>query len=139
MRRRRPLGPGILALALLAGCAQTVPEAGGKGGGGYRIAFEDRQAPGAYSVEGMAVSGRRDGAAGLWATVSGLKRPERAEVENLGNGRTVVVALFSGGRAGTVGLSWQAADSLGIGDRPVRVRVTALRQAPRLDTTSGGF
>ncbi len=137
MRRRRPLGPGVLALglALLAGCAQTAPQAGG----GLRLAFEDRPAPGAFSFEGTAVPGRRDGAAGLWATVPGLKRPERAEVENLANGRSVVVALFSGGRTGTVGLSWQAADSLGIGDRQVRVRVTALRQAPRLDTTTGGF
>lgn len=129
------LGFAALALATaLAGCAQEdAPPSDG-----LRISLEDRAAPGVLSREAMAVRDGLDGAAGMWAAVPGLKRPERAEVTNLANGESVVVALFSG-RGATVRLSGQAAALLEIGDKPVRIHVTALRQAPRIDTTGGGF
>lgn len=138
-QRRVGIGWGrcLVALALigaLAGCAHEAPPPPG----GLKIRFEDKAAPGAFSVEAMALRDGLDGAAGMWAAVPGLKRPERAEVTNLGNGETVVVALYTG-RGTTVRLSGQAADLLEIGNRPVRIRVTALRQAPRIDTTGGGF
>ena len=143
MQRRRVLGVGVLTLALaLGGCARLASRTDGAEAadeGAVRIRFEDREAPGAFSMQGMAVRDRTDGAAGLWAAAGGLKRPERALVENLGNGRTVVVALYSGGRGGAVTLSAQAAERLAVGDRPARVRVTALRQTPQLDATSGRF
>lgn len=134
--RRRVLGFGVLALAVaLGGCAPPERQASD----GLRLRFEDQEVPGAFSMEGTAVRDRLDGAAGLWASVPGLKRPERALVENPATGRTVVVALYSGGRGGAVRLSGQAAERLGVEDRPVTVRITALRQAPQIDTTTGRF
>ena len=56
---------------------------------------------------------RADGAAGLWAVVPGLTRPERARIVNLDTGDETVVALFAG-RPGPVRLSNEAADALGI-------------------------
>jgi hypothetical protein len=120
-----------VALAGLAACGAG--GAGEEGRGGLRLAFEERAEPGVFLREGL---GRRDapeGAGGLWAVVAGLPRPERGLVENLETGARTTVALFTTGRGGgEVRLSAEAAASLGIGDRPVPVRVTALRSEPRI-------
>jgi hypothetical protein len=72
--------------------------------------------------------------------VAGLPRPERATVENLETGAETSVALFAGGgNPADIRLSAEAADALGIGDRPVRVRVTALRREPQLAVPDDGF
>jgi hypothetical protein len=116
-------------------------ESGGKAGdAGLRLSFEDREEPGVFRREGV---GRRDPAGeaeGLWAVVPGLPRPERALVENLANGDRTVVALFAGrGDPADVRLSDEAAEALGIGDRPARVRVTALRAEPQIVAPRDGF
>ena len=69
----------------------------------------------------------------------GRPRPERAELVNLETGDSVVVALFAGRRGAPVRLSNAAAEAIGVGAAPVRVRVTALRSRPTLDTTLGRF
>jgi hypothetical protein len=127
----------MAALAVLAGLAAcgrpgTAPEPG------LRLSFEDRPEPEVFARQGPAVRDGDGGAAGLWAALPGLARPERALVENLDGGGSVVVALFRSG-AGPIRLSNEAADALGIGAGPAQVRITALRREAKLDTTSGRF
>lgn len=125
----------LLALAvLLTACAEAgapPPEPG------LRISFEDREEAAAFFRQGEAVRDAKDGAAGLWAAVPALRRPERAEVVNPRNGRSTVVALFvAPRRAGAVVLSNEAADALGI-TGTATVRITALRREAQIDTTGG--
>jgi len=105
----------------------------------FRLVIEDIPAASVFSREGSAVRDRPDGAAGSWAVIRGLPRPERAEVVNLESGAVVVVALFSSRSGPDIRLSNEAADALGIDDTPIRVRVTALRSQPVLDTTRSRF
>ena len=71
-----------------------------------------------------------DGAAGLWAAVRGLPRPERAEVVNPQNRRKVVVALFAAPRGGPdIRLSNAAADALGITDAGRRAHYRVAQRA----------
>jgi hypothetical protein len=122
---------GALALtALLAACGALGP-----GDGDMRLRFEDRAEPAAFDREGPAVRDAPDGAEGLWAAVPGLPRPERARIVNVETGDAVVVALFAAGRGpdGDIRLSNQAADALGIADRPTPVHITALRRQPEIN------
>jgi hypothetical protein len=145
-RRRTGRGGGaaIFALALLSACAALpelpdLPELPGLGGGGTAagaddaldLRFEDVLAPEAYLREGPARVDTGE-AAGFWAIVPGLPRPERALVENLATGATAEVALFRGPASGGIRLSAAAAEALGIGAGPAEVRVTALRSMPRI-------
>jgi hypothetical protein len=135
--RGRGRSIGLALAALLAACGGPDGEAGQ---GGLRLSFEDRAEPAAFAREGLGVRDRPGGAAGLWAAVRGLPRPERAEVTNPVSGASVVVALFAAGpSAPDIRLSNAAADALGIGARPAPVRITALRSEPVLDTTPGRF
>lgn len=124
------------AAAFLAACAAPGAPAGAAppGGGVLQLSFEDVLAPAAFTRDGPAEADAADGAAGFWAVVPGLPRPERARVENLATGATTTVALYVG-RAnprGAIRLSGAAAEALGVGAAPVRVRVTALRREPRI-------
>jgi hypothetical protein len=144
-RRRTGRGGGaaIFALALLSACAALpelpdLPDLPGLGGGAAAgaddtldLRFEDVLAPEAYLREGPARVDAGE-AAGFWAIVPGLPRPERALVENLGSGATAEVALFRGPASGGIRLSAAAAEALGIGAAPAPVRVTALRSVPRI-------
>jgi hypothetical protein len=139
MRRRRGSGT---SLALAFGVAAALAACGRPGGearSGISFTFEDRAAPGAFLLEGGAVRDRPDGAEGLWAAVRGLPRPERALVLNTATGAEVVVALFAASSGPPIRLSNAAADAIGLADAPQAVRITALRRAPRLDTTKGRF
>jgi hypothetical protein len=103
--------------------------------GDFAIRFEDRAVPSVFEVEGLAVSDGPDGPPGLWAAVPGLPRPERAEIVRIeGRRGRAVVALFAerGTPDGPIRLSAEAADLLGIGPEPVRVRVTAIRREPEI-------
>jgi hypothetical protein len=136
MRRGGPWSTAALALGLaLAGCGRldAPPPPGG-----MRLRFEDRPAPEAFALEAVAVRDRPDGSPGLWAAVRGLPRPERALVVNRATGEEVVVALFRSGSGPAIRLSNEAADALGLRD-PETVRITALRQQTRIDTTRGRF
>jgi hypothetical protein len=135
--RRRHRRIGLTLVALLAACGHP----GGEGRrDGLRLSFEDREEPAVFAREGPAVRDGPDGAAGLWAAVRGLPRPERAQVRNPATGATVVVALFAAGpSAPEIRLSNAAAEALGIGETPVPVSITALRSEPIVDTTSGRF
>lgn len=99
----------------------------------FTLSFGDARAPSVYQRE---LVGRRDrpgGTQGLWVTVSGVRRAERAEVVNLATGASVKVALFRGRvRAGEARISNAAAALLGIGSDPAQVRITALRREPVL-------
>ena len=137
MHQRRRGTRALLLLALLAACGRD--RAPPPGEGELRLRFEDRAEPAAFAREGLAERDAADGAAGLWAAVRGLPRPERAEVVNPKNRRKVVVALFTAPRGGPeIRLSNAAADALGITD-PTAVRITALRSEPQIDTTKGRF
>lgn len=133
----------VLAMLVLA----TVPPGCGRLGGGggvdaerpMLLTFEDMPAPGAFATEGPAVRDAEGGADGLWATVAGLPRPERARITNPETGETVVVALFRGRAGEPIRVSNEAAGALGIGGEPVRVDVTALRSRPSIGTTEGRF
>ena len=140
-RRRRGGGGSSLALASRRrGGARRLRRRGGEErAGGISFSFEDRAAPGAFLLEGGAVRDRPEGADGLWAAVRGLPRPERALVVNTATGAEVVVALFAASSGPSIRLSNAAADAIGLADAPQAVRITALRRAPRLDTTEGRF
>ncbi len=134
--RRRNRKGVLLLVALLGACAR--PGAAPDAERPLRLSFEEAPAPDAFSLEAPAVRDRADGAAGLWAVVPGLTRPERARIVNLDTGDETVVALFAG-RPGPVRLSNEAADALGIDGDRASVRVTALRSRATLDTTRGRF
>ena len=139
-RRRGSSGTSLaLALAVAATLAACGRPGGGEARSGISFTFEDRAAPGAFLLEGGAVRDRPDGADGLWAAVRGLPRPERALVLNTATGAEVVVALFAASSGPPIRLSNAAADAIGLADAPQAVRITALRRAPRLDTTKGRF
>ncbi len=106
----------------------------------FEIRFEAQENPAIFDREGTARRSARD-TSGLWAVVSGLSRAESAMVHNRENGRSVRVALFNGRPGGgTVAeLSPQAAEALGIGESPVRVQVTAVRDEPQVQTPRRGF
>lgn len=106
-------------------------------GGVINLRFEDVAAPSVFRREGMSRRAGPDAAPGLWAVLTDLPRPERAEIVHLRSGSRVRVALFAGGTAGTVGLSRAAAEALGIGAEPAPVRVTALRRVPRITAGRG--
>lgn len=125
---------GWMALAaLLWACApgEEVRDGDPAGAGSVRLSFEDALVPAAFSREGLAVADAPGGAAGFWAVVPGLPRPERAQVVNLSTGAEATVALYTGG-AGSIRLSGAAAEALGIATTPTRVRVTAVRREPRI-------
>lgn len=122
----------LLVLLALAGCGRQVdgppdPEKP------LQLRIEDVAAPSVFQREGVAVLDKPKGAAGLWATVRGLPRPERAEVVNLATGATVDVALFTTRSGPDIRLSHEAAAALGISDDTTRVRVTVLRSKPVID------
>lgn len=101
----------------------------------FSLSFEDRPQPGVFVLQAPAVRDAGDGAAGLWAAVDGLDRPERAEAVNLDTGDVVALALYRASRAGAaIRLSNEAADALGVGDEPVNIRITALRRKPVVAT-----
>ena len=120
----------MVALVLLAAACVQPPAPDEEG---VRIRFEDRAAPSAFAWSGPALRDARGGAAGLWAAVPGLPRPERAEVVNLDTGAKVTVALFRSSGA-AIRISNAAADALGIGAAAVRVRVTAVRSVPEIES-----
>lgn len=133
--RRGPVW-AIMAVVLAVaptGCALPGLAPGGDAteAGGLRLSYEDVLAPQAFSREGPAVAVGPDAAAGYWAETPGLPRPERGRVENLATGAAIEVSLFAG-RGGAIRLSAAAAEAIGIGSEPVRVRVTALRREPRI-------
>lgn len=124
---------GLLILLALTGCGQktdTPPDADKP----LHLRIEDVAAPGVFEREGVATRDRAKGAAGLWATVRGLPRPERAEIVNVATGATVDVALFTTRSGPDIRLSNEAVDALGITDDKTRVRVTVLRSKPVIDT-----
>lgn len=123
----------VVAAVALSGCAAT--GARSPGDGGLALRFEDRPAPAAFLLEADAVRDAPDGAAGLWAAVRGLERPERAEAVVVRTGKRVALSLYRAGRSSpAIRLSNEAADALGVADAPVNVRITALRRRPVVAT-----
>jgi hypothetical protein len=119
----------LAAAATLAACAPAddrPPDA-------VRVSFQEVLEPEAYEVETLArADADAEGAPGYWAAAPGLPRPERALVVNLATGAEVRVALYRGRSGGPVTLSAAAAEAIGLGAEPGRVRVTALRREPTL-------
>jgi len=129
----RTIGWGAIAATLTA-CAPTENPTEGDAAGALRLSFEDVLAPAAFAREGPAMVDAAGGAAGLWAVVPELPRPERARVVNLASGAEATVALFAGatGPNGAIRISAAAGQALGVGTTPTRVRITALRREPRI-------
>ncbi len=129
---RRYRSASIAALALLAGaCGGPKASRAPVPGEPIALTFQDAEVPGVLDREALARRDRAKGAQGLWAAVPGLRRPERGLVVNLDTGASVTVALFSGnGPATEIRLSNAAAELIGIGADPERVRVTAVRREP---------
>lgn len=133
--------PGVARVAALvlacglAACGQPGARGPDPGPGSLALSFEDAPEPGVFLIEAPARRDRPDGAAGLWAAVRGLARPERAEAVNLATGARVTVALYRAGGSGpAIRLSNEAADALGVEEAPVNVRITALRRRPVIAT-----
>jgi hypothetical protein len=122
----------VLALLVLAACGAGEPAA--RAQPAFTLTFEASAAPEVFDREGPARRSVGD-TEGSWAVVQGLRRPESAVVRNLATGAEVTVALFAGRPAGGAAaeLSAAAADALGISETPVRVRVTAVRDEPRVE------
>jgi hypothetical protein len=122
----------VLALLALAACGSGEPA--DRAQPAFTLTFEASAAPEVFDREGPARRSVRD-TEGYWAVVQGLRRPESAVVRNLATGAEVTVALFAGRPAGGAAaeLSVGAADALGIGEAPVQVRVTAVRDEPRVE------
>jgi len=129
----------LAAMLALAGCADGRTE-NDEVSPAFEIRFEARENPEVFQDEGPGRRSARD-TSGLWAVVSGLPRPESGVVRNLDNRRSVRVALFTDRPAGgaMAELSIEAADALGIGNAPVDVRVTAVRDEPQVATPRRGF
>ncbi len=85
---------GWPSLAVLAACGRPEAAPDATPDRPVRLRFEDRPEPDVFSREGPATRDGPNGSAGLWASVVGLKRPERGLVENTDTGAKVVVALF---------------------------------------------
>ncbi len=121
----------------LAACVAGEPA--GDAQPAFTLTIEASAAPEVFEREGPARRSGRD-TGGYWAVVQGLRRPESAVVRNLATGSEVTVALFSGRPVGDAAaeLSAAAADALGIGEAPIRVRVTAVRDEPRVEPPRGG-
>lgn len=121
------------ALALLALAACGGDGAADRPQPAFTLTFEPSAAPEVFEREGAGRRSARE-TGGYWAVVQGLRRPESAVVRNLDTGAQVTVALFAGRPAGGAAaeLSTEAADALGIDDAPVEVRVTAVRDEPRV-------
>jgi hypothetical protein len=122
----------VLALLVLAACGSGEPA--DRAHPAFTLTFEASAAPEVFEREGPGRRSARD-TGGYWAVVQGLRRPESAVVRNLATGAEVTVALFAGLPAGGAAaeLSAAAADALGISETPVRVRVTAVRDEPRVE------
>lgn len=123
-------------VAAMTGCADAPAEPAASALHGpeeLRLRFEDVLAPSIFDWTGPAAADP-DGAPGLWAVVPGLARPERGRVALAGGDAHVDVALFRGatGPGGSIRISAEAAEALGVGESAARVRVTALRREPRL-------
>lgn len=122
----------MLTLLALAACGAGEPA--DRAHPAFTLTIEASAAPEVFEREGPARRSARD-TGGYWAVVQGLRRPESAVVSNLATGAEVTVALFAGRPAGGAAaeLSAEAADALGIGEAPVQVRVTAVRDVPRVE------
>jgi hypothetical protein len=122
----------VLAFLALAACGSE--EAMRRPQPAFTLTIEQRTAPEVFEREGPGRRSARE-TGGFWAVVQGLRRPESAAVRNLATGAEVTVALFAGRPAGGAAaeLSVGAADALGIGEAPVQVRVTAVRDEPRVE------
>jgi rare lipoprotein A len=132
-RAQRSLLAAVV-LGMSAGCAVVETVRGDPDGStdGLRLSYEDVLAPEVFSRDGVARPEPEESAGGLWAATPGLRRPERAEIENIETGATAEVALFAGGGpGGTIRVSAEAAGAIGL-ERPGRVRLTALRREPRI-------
>lgn len=128
-RRRNCLAATVSLL--IAGCAvEELPPQGG-----LQVGFEDSLRPDVLLREGEVRRVADREASGFWAIVPDLERPERALVQRADSEAVIVVALFNG--TGGMRLSPAAADALGIGDEPARVRITALRSEARILAAEG--
>lgn len=126
------------ALIALAGCtASPSGDAGAAAGrAGVEIAFVDVLAPSILAIETEVAIAGPDEAGGLWAAVPGLSRPERGRLRNPQSGRSVVVALFRGGKPR---ISRAAAEALGLEERAsARVEIVAVRSEVRLAGSGAG-
>ncbi len=138
MGRRDGIIAAALAIALvMSGCARgggAARDGAPPAEGALQLSYATVPAPQAFSRDGAAVADDPEGAAGLWAIVPGLPRPERGLVVNVATGVGSEAALLGGrgGPGGAFRLSGALALAIGVGDQPARVRVTALRREPRI-------
>lgn len=139
-RRKHATATALVLAAALGGCASWQSEGPPDPDKPYQLTLREVPAPDVLDLDAQAVRDQPDGAAGLWAVVPKLARPERARVVNSGTRAEVVVALFRGGRPGQpVRLSNEAADALEIEAGPVEIRLTAVREKPLISTTHDRF
>jgi hypothetical protein len=128
------LAPALLLLA--AGACAPREERVTAPGLDLQVAFEDQERPDILSRSGFALRDRDSAASsGLWGVVPGLRRAERALVQNAETGSSVVVSLYSGStgaRDVAIRLSPEASDALGLMEAPAPVRIVALRREPIL-------
>lgn len=100
--------------------------------GPLQLAQRDVETPSAFSVKDKGIWDGRPSLGGIWVAYPGNVQPERVNIRNEDNGKTVVGALFKRERQNPgppVQVSSDAANALGIvPGKPVTLSVVALRR-----------
>jgi len=141
-RRGIRIGAGIVCLAMLSGCMESVelpaflaaPGANedAAGGGAARTVERDVESPEVFEVKAQGLWDGRPSLGGIWVAHPGVTDPERVLIRNEANGRTVSGALFRRERDNPgppLQVSAEAAAAIGLlAGQPAELYVVALRR-----------
>ncbi len=139
-----------LAALILSGCenmpdALKAPQADGAqapalAGGTLTLEERDVEAPEVFNATDDALWDGRPSFGGVWVAYPGNTQPERVSIRHVGNGKTVVGALFkreAENPGPAIRLSSDAAEALGVvAGEPTKLSITALRREP-IEVASG--
>ncbi len=142
-RSSRPVAAAF-ALAALTACENTPEflkakptteqEAPVLAGGSLTLQERDVEAPDVFNVIDDAIWDGRPSFGGVWVAYPGNTQPERVNIRNVSNGKSVVGALFkreAENPGPPIALSSDAAEALGIiAGTPTKLTITALRREP---------
>ena len=140
-----------MTVLLLAGC-ENLPDAlkpapvdddgpVALAGGSLTLEERDVEAPEVFNVIDDALWDGRPSFGGVWVAYPGNTQPERVNIRNVANGKSVVGALFKREAANPgpkIAMSSDAAEALGVlAGTPTKLTITALRREPIEVTTAG--
>ncbi len=133
---------GATAVLLLSGC-ENLPESLKPGpldgeaatpSGTLTLEERDVEAPDVFNVVDDAIWDGRPSFGGVWVAYPGNTQPERVNIRNVENGKSVVGALFkreADNPGPKITLSSDAAEAIGVvAGTPTKLTITALRREP---------